>query len=271
MITIDFARRTMRVASILIKIFVNLIPKSQLEIFEMRIQQTMGKGWGAQSIKTEPTCAVQLLRKYFPKIKEPVLFDVGANIGKWTEGALSESDVKVICFEPSQSAFEILVKKFALNDRVSVVNIALGGSNRIANLYSDTPGSSLSSLSKRNLNHLDIEFNTMEIVEVKTLDNWVKDHKILPDILKLDVEGFEFEVLSGSTETISEIKVIQLEFGGCNIDTRTFFADYWDLLKNLEFTFFRLTPRGLIHVSRYSESLETFTTTNYYAVNSRKL
>ena len=246
----------------------SFIPTRQLDVFEMRVQQAMGKGWGAQSVTVEPISALELLSKHYPKITNPVLFDVGANVGNWTEGALVQNHMKVICFEPSSKSYETLVAKFASDARVRVENLALGASNHSARLFSDSPGSSLSSLTKRNLDHLGIEFNSTEVVEVVTLDTWVRCNQIFPDILKLDVEGYEMHALLGSTDILTKIKVIQLEFGGCNIDTKTFFADYWNLLKKLQFNFYRLTPRGLKEISKYSENLETFTTTNYFAVKA---
>ena len=47
------------------------------------------------------------------------------------------------------------------------------------------------------------------------------------DFFKIDVEGHEMDVLKGIGDKISNIKLIQFEFGGCNIDTRCFFQDFW--------------------------------------------
>lgn len=249
------------------KILVSLIPVSLLSIFEIRIQQIIGKGWGAQSVEIEATASFALLGKYFPKSEDVNVFDVGANIGKWTEGALKNSNAKVICFEPSKKAFENLEQKFQTNPRVHLENLALGLKTGSENLYSDAPGSSLSSLSKRDLRHFDLKFEFVEKVNMETLDDWITRNGISPDILKIDVEGFELEVLKGGENSLAEIKVIQFEFGGCNIDTRTYFRDFWHFLNNKNYSLFRLSPRGLIQVSQYSESLENFTTSNYYAVN----
>ena len=57
------------------------------------------------------------------------------------------------------------------------------------------------------------------------------------DIMKLDVEGHELDVLEGSRKTINSIKLIQFEFGGCNIDSKTFFQDFYYFLKTLVLIF----------------------------------
>ena len=46
-----------------------------------------------------------------------------------------------------------------------------------------------------------------------------------PDLIKIDVEGHELDVLDSGRETVSRVWVVQFEFGGYNIDTRTCFHD----------------------------------------------
>jgi methyltransferase, FkbM family len=104
------------------------------------------------------------------------------------------------------------------------------------------------------------------LVEVTTLDYWAQEQGIRPNLLKLDVEGHELSVLEGAYSMLRSVEVVQFEFGGCNIDSRTFFQDYYYLLKDQGFCIFRLGPRGLIPVKRYSEVDEAFTTTNYLAL-----
>jgi len=62
--------------------------------------------------------------------------------------------------------------------------------------------------------------------------------------------------------------VIQFEFGGCNIDTRIFFQDFWYFFKNNNFEIYRITPFGAAHKECYREFEECFLTTNYLARRS---
>lgn len=57
-----------------------------------------------------------------------------------------------------------------------------------------------------------------------------------------------------------------------NIDSRTFFRDYWDLLNPLGFSIFRIAPGGiLIQIREYREELEYFKiVSNYVAVSHAK-
>jgi len=73
-------------------------------------------------------------------------------------------------------------------------------------------------------------------------------------------------VLRGMGEALHHIKVIQFEFGGCNIDTRTFFQDFWYFFTERNFQLFRICPVGLIEIKKYKELDERFSTTHYLAV-----
>src|SRR5205823_468681 len=88
------------------------------------------------------------------------------------------------------------------------------------------------------------------------------------DFLKLDTEGHELSVLRGAEEMIGAgaIGSLQFEFGGCNIDSRTYFQDFFYLLDGRYFVY-RILSRGLARVRRYTEMDEVFTTTNYVALS----
>jgi len=66
------------------------------------------------------------------------------------------------------------------------------------------------------------------------------------------------------------IGMVMFEFGGCNIDTRTFFRDFWHFFSDRGMRLHRITPGGsLFPLDRYTESLEQFRTTNFLAVAAR--
>jgi hypothetical protein len=111
-----------------------------------------------------------------------------------------------------------------------------------------------------------MDFSFTENVEVTTLDLFCESVAISPIAIKIDVEGHELDVLAGATNVLAGVKVIQFEFGGTDIDTRTFFQDFFYLLVPLGFRLWRHSPRGLIPVTEYSERLEIFFYTNYFAI-----
>lgn len=63
----------------------------------------------------------------------------------------------------------------------------------------------------------------------------------------------------------NKIEVIQFEFGGCNIDSRTYFQDFYYLLKD-NYKIYRILKNGLIEIKSYKEIYEIFITINYLAI-----
>ena len=251
----------------LARVLLNMIPTLLLEKVEDVVQKQLGKGSGAWSTKGEARIIADFAKSL--QISDVVAIDAGANLGNWTAELFEYlPTAKVFAFEPSESAFEKLQARFATDRRVSTVNVALGKDNKSSILYADKGGSGLGSLTKRRVQHFDIEFSHREVVEINTLDSWISQNKIVspPNILKMDVEGHEYDLLLGATETIKNIKIIQFEFGGSNIDTRTFFQDFWYFFQDLGFDIYRITPSKPILVETYSERDESFRATNYIAV-----
>ena len=75
------------------------------------------------------------------------------------------------------------------------------------------------------------------------------------------------EVLNGFGDLIFNTRLIQFEFGGCNIDTKTYFQDFWYYFLDKNFLIYRITPRGPKLLNFYNEIDEFFLTTNYVAIN----
>lgn len=231
------------------------------------IQKLLGKGAGAWSTSEEAFEIHNLVNHL--KIERVVAIDVGANVGDWSSALISLiPDAEIYAFEPSKIAFEKLSRCFGGSSQIKIFNLALGKSSSKTTLYSDVSGSGLASLTKRRLDHFDISFNHQEEVKVETLDGFFAANFpiVKPNILKMDVEGHELDVLQGALISLETIKLVQFEFGGSNIDTRTYFQDFWYFFQKMNFDLYRLMPSGLIHISKYLEQDETFRATNYIAV-----
>lgn len=242
----------------------SLLPDGALGVVEQIAQDEQGKGWGGGTVVQETRACLQLLS---PDLRSsPVALDVGANVGNWTAALLSASPAaQVIAFEPGARAFALLAERFAGMTQVNPVQMGLSSKAGLVQLYADAPGSVLSSFSQRRLDHFGIDFDFSEEVEVTTLDEWCSEHSVRPNILKMDVEGHEMAVLEGAVQSIESVTVVQFEFGGCNIDSRTFFQDFFYFFSEQGFRLYRLSPRGLTSVRNYRERDESFITTNYFA------
>ena len=201
-----------------------------------------------------------------------VVFDVGANQGDYTAEVLGLSarcaQCRVVAFEPSQAACDVLTRRFADCHNVTIVRSAVSDQEGRVCLHYDEAGSRLSSLYERRLTHLGLELGEMVEVETIDLDTFCAEHAISSiDLLKLDVEGHELPVLHGAKALLdrSAVGVIQFEFGGCNIDSRTYVQDFWYEL-NPSYDLYRVLRHGLWPIRKYQERLERFVTTNYVAV-----
>ena len=232
---------------------------------ERQAQLAQGKGWGSETVAQEVGGIRELLG---PAADGPlVVLDVGANIGAWTEEALRAlPQASIHAFEPSEAAFAALSSALGADARVTLHRFALSDSNGQATLYANDPGSGIGSLTKRRLDHIGVEMSHEETIPTRTLESWSSAAGLGgADVLKLDVEGHELDVIRGAGRMLDEVRVLQFEFGGCNIDTRTYFQDFWYLLTDAGFRLHRLGPTGLRAIPEYSEYEETFVTTNYFA------
>jgi FkbM family methyltransferase len=234
-------------------------------VLEIDLQRMQGKGFGADSVELEAKTALEFIFHY--GVKNPVVLDIGANIGTYSEAILKYApNATIFAFEPSSVARKALEDRFFGNNAVKVEPFALGSEASTETLWSDVAGSGLASLTKRKLEHFGIDFSHSERVDVATLDSWAQASEVVPNLIKIDVEGHELDVLKGGLNTLAIAQVIQFEFGGCNIDTRTFFQDFWYLFAEAGFAIYRVSRDRPIHISQYSEADECFRTTNFLAV-----
>ena len=245
------------------------MPVKILTILEDKIQFSLGKGSGAGATEFEAKIVAQFIKSQ--NLSTVVALDVGANRGNWTAALLNQiPGTRIIAFEPSASTYSQLYNRFKDNSAVNCINQALGDHDGTSTLFSDRNSRNLASLTKRRVDHFDLEFSIEEKVAISKLDTWIQRQppQLKPNVLKMDVEGHELDVLKGAQEALRDIEIIQFEFGGSNIDSKTYFQDFWYFFSKQNFQIFRITPSGPLGIHQYSESDETFRTTNYIAVRT---
>jgi len=224
-----------------------------------------GTGWDLQS---EVSAAARWIRR-----PNPVLFDVGANVAGWTEGMLKRFEgAQAFLFEPSPGCQAVIREKKL--PRATLVPCALGDKPGGAPYYSSSATDGTASLYVRH----DTPFSGLKYqattVQVRTLDEVIATLKLdFVDFVKMDIEGHELYALRGAQQSLAAGKIgaLSFEFGCGNINSRTYFRDFWDLLSGVGFSLWRITLSGKeIPISNYYEDHEYFRgATNYVAVSNK--
>lgn len=229
----------------------------------------MNMGGGDNPSDSGEGFALEYVRACLANRRDVILFDVGANIGDYATllREIFHDKAKIFAFEPSFRTFQKLSSNIGSEINVKLYNFGFGDKNSRVNLYSNADESGLASVYQRKLKHFNIDMSRREQVELKTIDSFCENEHINHiNLLKLDVEGHEKMALDGAMRMIKNgnIDFIQFEFGGCNIDSRTFFQDFYYLLSD-KYQIYRIVKDGLWPIKEYKSIYEVFTTTNYLA------
>jgi FkbM family methyltransferase len=205
------------------------------------------------------------------KIYEEILgekslcFDIGANIGNKTALMLTKS-TKVVCVEPQEFCVNKLKKRFSDNQNVIIVAKGCGSEIGMKTLYI-SQFDTLSTMSKefiettKKQRFVGVSWDKGVDVQITTLDSLINEYGI-PTFCKIDIEGFEFEVLKGLSYPIP---YLSLEFTP-ELKENTFkCVDYlYNLNKNYKFNY----SEGESGIFMFSEWVTSDTIKNYLSLNN---
>lgn len=165
-------------------------------------------------------------------------FDVGANIGNRTKIFLA-LDAKVIAVEPQKDCSFFLKYYFRNNKSVEIIPKALGGKEGKADLYI-SDGNTVSSMSPEWINRVkqtgrfgNNQWSSTVQVQVTTLDELISKYG-LPVFIKIDVEGYEYEVISGLSQSV---RFISMEFTPEYFENSVKVLEHLSLLGSYEVNF----------------------------------
>jgi FkbM family methyltransferase len=138
--------------------------------------------------------------------KNSVFIDIGANIGLYSLYASKKitEKGKIISFEPFSKNHKTLVKNVEINqiDNIIVEKIAIGNEEKQVNLHYNE--------AERNLGMVTTNPNQgakQEAVNATSLDTYLENKKISRlDLIKIDIEGYEYQALSGMRKTLQKFK-----------------------------------------------------------------
>ncbi|MEG5135447.1 MULTISPECIES: FkbM family methyltransferase [unclassified Microcoleus] len=134
-----------------------------------------------------------------------LVFDVGANIGQKAD-VYAAAGAKVICFEPQPNCVNILTEKYQNNQNIAIVNKGLAEQAGTMELSVCNDANYISTFSKKwqTGRFANYQWNETVSVEVTTLDEMIEVWG-RPHFCKIDVEGFEYQVLKGLSTPIPYI------------------------------------------------------------------
>ena len=209
------------------------------------------------------------LRHELPAMANGVVFDVGANVGDWASFALGiNPKVNLHCFEPSKATYKKLSQR-QWPSNVQLNNFGLGEVDGALKLNVVTEESGVNSVYVRR-GIEDARAVNSETIDITTIDNYCARRAIHNiDLIKVDVEGHELAVFKGMSKILAteRVRVIQFEYGGCNLDANVKLIDIWDFLEPYGFRFHKLYPEGPRHILKYQQRLETFKYSNWVAIH----
>jgi FkbM family methyltransferase len=153
----------------------------------------------------KPDCRFSLLQLRDFGFSPRQVLDVGAYRGEWARTCLDVwPHASVLCIEPQQSPQEAL-RRFASDyaPRVEIRQGLLGAGDREAVPFAEVgTGSSVLSATTATANRA-----------MWSIDRLIDDGLPQPDLVKIDVQGYELEVLKGYEKNLPNCGVLQLELG----------------------------------------------------------
>ncbi len=165
-----------------------------------------------------------------------LVFDVGANLGERTK-IFRVLGARVIAIEPTKYCSEYLQKLFSNDKEVVVITKALGASEGVGEISINEKLPVLSTMSKKwsteSRFSKDYSWERKETISITTLDRIIELYG-RPKFCKIDVEGFEQQVLSGLS---SPIPYISFEFLNEFIDDAKSCVEKINSLGNAEFNY----------------------------------
>ena len=175
---------------------------------------------------------VSMLKKLLIEVDSPTFVDIGAHIGYFTVyvGNMLGNRGHVISIEPNQDYHRQLLKNIEINrlhENTKAFQIGLSNKSGKANIGG--------------WEERDLIESEMGTVDLMTFDQLCKTAEIRPDIIKIDVHGAEYKVLSGMIQTLdNQVKHLFLETHSEELMQGFNISDVINLFDNAKFELFKL-------------------------------
>lgn len=199
----------------------------------------------------------------------PVIFDVGANIGYWALNAAALNPAaRIHSFEIFPETHASLVANTAATNRIVANGFGLGTIDGTIEVQSadGVESAHFSAVSR-------FENGRQAVCPVMRGDRYMAEAGVERiDFLKIDVEGGEYDVLTGFSGALARgvIDLIQFEYGPASLDSRKLLKDYYDLLSGHGYEVGRLHGSGVWFKGYSVLEDENFINANFVACRKER-
>ena len=183
-----------------------------------------------------------------------ICWDIGANIGFYTclLASLVEDDGTVVALEPAARTWGYLHENVSLNQftNVTVVNKGLGDTQEQRHLHYSEAGLAEGTAS---LKYIDGRAAS-ERVTIDTIDNLLRELPT-PDFLKIDVEGYQLEVLRGGEHFLkTHAPLLMVELKDVGETNRASFEEIENYIADLGYHLYEIKKYALQRCNKLSDS-----------------
>ncbi|MES1185309.1 MAG: FkbM family methyltransferase [Myxococcales bacterium] len=205
-----------------------------------------------------------LVRNVGPHIETFV--DVGANVGNWAAMVWAQQpSSRGLLLEPAESALKLLANRFGADERATIIAAAAGAQEGIAEFFEDAGAGETSSLFVGHAPSGSIRRQ----VRVAALDKICPEIGLASiDLLKIDAEGYDFQVLRGAETLLKQqrVAVVQFEYNRPWANAGSTLAAACDFLNQCCYRVYALRGTGL-RPFEYSRFGEFFDYANFVALS----
>ncbi|MDC0509998.1 FkbM family methyltransferase [Candidatus Pelagibacter sp.] len=170
---------------------------------------------------------------------DSVVIDIGANIGIISQVIFDKYGSNVYCYEPNQYAYKKLIDRFKNNKKIYCFNNAIAENNDEKKMfyhknvkYDQIKWSTGSSLLEQKRN---VDSSNFSVVQTMSIEDLINKFDMI-DLIKIDIEGYEYKILPTIIKNKKKIKKIICELHGNPITNKNKFLkkDYEKLVSNLK-------------------------------------
>ena len=174
--------------------------------------------WKAGKPFTQNKCLLKFIDYCVDKNKKfNHILDIGAWVGTWSM-AMNKFCGRVVAFEPDSLHYECLVKN--VSDDIETHQLAVGSEEKLISLSEDN-----FTQSKRIIGEGSIPMITIDSMKLDDVD-----------LIKIDVEGYEMEVLKGAVNTLENVSYLIIEL---NNNTKKYGSSNIEIEKHVQSLGFR--------------------------------